>query len=241
MILRRFLIKSYVGRFIGAYHRRIPFSLTKSARLLIAYTKDCRLNAGAQIFGRIVAQGLSEGNAHPVDVEAITEKIAGRLPHGNVPVAVDHIAAQAAIGRLCITTLQSLDIADWRDSYAAFCRRVFAAGLGMYVGQTNAELGQAAQVLIDMVSLRYVDPATFETWDSQRRRFLAGLIVGDAMAADFLGQQRAGIKKPRPNDEVNTLFGNYIMFDRAEMSTKGTTLPLRVQPAGPGMTPNSPQ
>jgi len=111
----------------------------------------------------------------------------------------------------------------------------------MYVGQTNAELGQAAQVLIDMVSLRYVDPATFETWDSQRRRFLAGLIVGDAMAADFLGQQRAGIKKPRPNDEVNTLFGNYIMFDRAEMSTKGTTLPLRVQPAGPGMTPNSPQ
>jgi hypothetical protein len=238
VILRRFLINSVVGRFVGPYHRRIPLALAKSARLLIAYTNECRLYAGTQIFAKSVVRGLSESDAAPVDMAAMTEKIAGRFPHGNISVAVDHIAAQAAVGRLCIATLQDLDVADWRRSYATFFRRVFASGLGMNLGQTNADLDRASQVLIDMESLRYADPAIFETWDRQRRRFLAGLIVGDAIAEDFLGQLRTGIKKPKPTTEINTLFSEYVMFDSAETATKGATLPLKAQPSSPPNDPN---
>lgn len=241
MTLPRFLMKSHVGRYIGPYHRRIPTSLIRTSCLLIAYCKDCRLQAGAQIFAKTVVQGLSESGTEPVDVDAITEKVAGRFPRGNISMAIDQIAAQAAVGRLCIVVLRDLDIANWLNLYAPLLRRVSASGLGMPLGQTNADLSQASHVLIEMESLRHADPAIFETWDRQRRRFVAGLIVGDAMAEDFLVQQRAGVRKPKPAAEISDLFSTYVMFDSAETATKGATLPLKAQPSSPGMTPTSTQ
>lgn len=233
MIFRRYLIKSFVGRYFGPYHRRIPLSLSKHSRALSTYLAECRLHAGAQIFAKTVVQGLSEATIDETNVEATAAKIATRFPNGNISIAVDPIAAQAAVGRLCILVLQNLNAADWRRSYAPLLRRVYASGLGMLLGQTNADLDRASQVLIEMESLRFADPATFETWDRQRRRFLAGLIVGDTMAEDFLGQQRTGNKRPKPTTAIDALFGTYIMFDSADMPAKGTTLPLKVPPPVP--------
>lgn len=241
MILRHLLINSIVGRYFGAYHRRVPASLSYIDRALTAYVNDCRLRAGARIFAQTVVHGLSEAAPESSDVQAMTRTLAGQFPGGNVSVAVDFIAAQAAIGRLCIAVLQELDVADWRPRYAPLLRRVLALGLGMKLGQTNDSIKTAGNVLIEMESLRFADPATFDTWDKERRRLLAGVIVGDAMAADFLGQHRIGAKSPKPSPQIDTLFYDYIMFERAEISTKGTALPLRPKSDGPGMTSPSPQ